>query len=257
MADMSAPAIFSARQLEPSGDTPLYLRVKRLVEQAIEAGALKVGDALPSERSIADTLNISRVTVRAAFGELVHEGVLVQRRGSGTYINGAARIEQPLSRLTSFTQDMALRGAKTDADWLERSLGLPTPEEAIKLAISPAQKVSRLHRLRRADGVPLAIERAIVPSTFLPVPDQVRSSLYAFLEAKGFKPVRALQHLRAVAVGERDAGLLNVPSGSPVLFVERVSYLGDGRVVELVKSLYRGDLYDFVAELTLADGERA
>ena len=138
------------------------------------AGELKQGDSIPSERDVAEALNVSRVTVRKAFSELVAEGVLVQRRGSGTYVNGPVRrIEQPLSRLTSFSEDMQLRGIKTDADWLDRSCGLPTPEEALKLSISPSEHVSRFHRLRRADGVPMAIELAVIPHRFLPDPASV------------------------------------------------------------------------------------
>ena len=177
----------------------------------------------------------------------------MQRRGSGTYVNGPARrIEQPLSRLTSFTQDMQLRGLKTDADWLERSAGLPTPEEALKLSISPSERVSRFYRLRRADGVPMAIENAVIPHKFLPDPERVEGSLYAALEVRGVRPVRALQRLHATALNTQEAKLLDLPDGSPALFIERISYLPDGRIVEFTRSHYRGDSYDFVAELSIA-----
>ncbi|MFO1034121.1 MAG: GntR family transcriptional regulator [Hyphomicrobiales bacterium] len=215
---------------------------------------MKAGDSLPSgERDIAELLDVSRVTVRKAFTELVAEGLLVQRRGSGTYVRGASgRIEQPLSRLTSFSEDMKLRGKETRSEWLERSVGLPTPEEALKLSMSPSERVCRFHRLRRADGVPLALEHAVVPQRFLEDPMAVDVSLYATLEARGLRPVRALQRLHATALAAREAALLELPKGSPALFIERISYLPDGRTVEYTCSQYRGDSYDFVAELTLA-----
>lgn len=248
-----AKQIFVASRFDLSGSAPLYTRLKNLVRQSITSGELKEGDAVPAERDVAELLSISRVTVRKAFTELVMEGVLVQRRGSGTYINGPIRrIEQPLSRLTSFTQDMQLRGIKTDADWLSRVSGLPTPEEALKLSISPNELVSRFHRLRRADGIPLAIENAVVPNKFLPNPEQIEGSLYAALDARGLKPIRALQRLYASALLAADAKLLALPTGSPALFIERISYLGDGRAVEYTRSCYRGDSYDFLAELTIA-----
>ena len=185
--------IFQRSRFERDSTAPRYLRVKKLVQDAVASGDLKEGDAIPGERDVAVLLDISRVTVRKAFTDLVAEGVLVQRRGSGTYVSGPARrIEQPLSRLTSFTQDMQLRGLKTDADWLERSTGLPTPEEAMKLSISPGEHVSRFHRLRRADGVPMAIELAVIPQHYLPDPASVRGSLYEALDARGVRPVRAL-----------------------------------------------------------------
>lgn len=252
---MQPDRIFAASRFNTGSAAPLYARLKKLVREAIAAGDLNEGDAVPGERDVAQMLGVSRVTVRKAFSELVAEGLLARRRGSGTYVRGpAVQIEQPLSRLTSFTQDMELRGLATDADWLERSSGLPTPEEALKLSISPGEPVSRFHRLRRADGVPMAIELAVIPRKFLPDPGAVGGSLYAVLERRGIRPVRALQRLHATALGPREAGLLDLPCGSPALFIERIAYLRDGRTVEFTRSHYRGDSYDFVAELSVAPG---
>jgi GntR family transcriptional regulator len=254
---ISPQTVFHPARFATGDSAPLYARIKRLVKDAVSQGELREGDAIPGERDVAQMLDVSRVTVRKAFAELVAEGVLVQRRGSGTYIGGPhRRIEQPLSRLTSFTQDMHLRGLRTDADWLSRSTGLPTPEEAMKLSISPTDHVSRFHRLRRADGEPMAIELAVVPHRFLPDPESVGHSLYAALEARGFRPVRALQRLHATALTAQEAKLLGQPTGSPALFIERISYLADGRTVEFTRSHYRGDSYDFVAELSIAPEAR-
>jgi GntR family transcriptional regulator len=253
-----AQRIFEPGRFDTGSSAPLYARVKKLVQDAVAVGDLREGDAIPGERDVALMLEVSRVTVRKAFTELVAEGILVQRRGSGTYVNGPARrIEQPLSRLTSFSQDMQLRGLKTDADWLERGSGLPTPEEALKLSISPGEQVSRFHRLRRADGIPMAIELAVIPNHFLPDPTSVGGSLYVALDKRGVRPVRALQWLHAVALNAREAKLLDLPDGSPALFIERISYLADGRIVEFTRSHYRGDSYDFVAELSIAAGAKA
>jgi GntR family transcriptional regulator len=253
-----ARRVFAQHRFEANKSAPLYLRLKLLVQDALEAGELKPGDSVPSERDVADLLDVSRVTVRKAFTELVEEGILVQRRGSGTYVRErTGRIEQPLSRLTSFTEDMQLRGIKTEADWLDRSSGLPTPEEAIKLSISPSEHICRFHRLRRANGEPLAIELAVVPHRFINDVEDVHQSLYDVLGAKGFRPVRALQRLHATALSAQEAEWLDQPDGSPALFIERISYLADGRIVEYTRSHYRGDSYDFVAELTLAPEVRS
>lgn len=253
---MSAtPQVFARARIADGGPAPLYLKLKRLVTDAIAQGELADRDAIPGERDLARMLGISRVTVRKAFADLVAEGVLVQRRGSGTFVaHKAERIELPLSRLTSFTEDMRLRGLATYSDWLERSVGLPTPEEALVLALSPGEKVSRLYRLRLAEGRPLAIERATLPHRFLPAPHAIETSLYEALTERGLRPVRALQRLHASALSKSDGDLLGLPEGSPALFTERVAYLADGRVVEFTRSHYRGDSYDFVAELHLAEG---
>jgi GntR family transcriptional regulator len=253
----AAGDFFSHIRFDAQGPTPLYLKLRKAVRDAVDAGVLPEADALPAERDLADRLGVSRVTVRKAIAGLVDEGVLVQRRGSGTYVAPQRpRIEQPLSRLTSFTQDMATRGLSTDSDWLDRSAGLPSPEEAMVLALSPGEQVCRFHRLRRANGTPLAVELAVVPRRFLPDPAEVEASLYAALERHGARPVRALQRLQARELPPAEAALLGQPAGSPALFIHRVSYLPDGRVVEFTRSHYRGDTYDFVAELTIAPAER-
>jgi GntR family transcriptional regulator len=102
----------------------------------------------------------------------------------------------------------------------------------------------------------MAIELAVIPQHFLPDPVSVRGSLYEALEARGVRPVRALQRLHATALTMQEAKLLDLPDGSPALFIERISYLPDGRIIEFTRSHYRGDSYDFVAELTISPGAK-
>ena len=97
----------------------------------------------------------------------------------------------------------------------------------------------------------MAVELAAVPQALLADPEAVEGSLYAVLELSGFKPVRALQRRAAANLDGEAAGLLGVPPGSAALSIERVAYAADGRAVEFTHSYFRGDTYDFVAELTL------
>ena len=128
-------------------------------------------------------------------------------------------------------------------------VGTATPDEALALALSPGARVSRLRRLRLADGKPMCVEQASLPYEHLPDPETVERSLYAVLEQRGSLPVRALQRLRAQPLDEEHARLLHVTPGAACLYIERRSFLTDGRPVEFVRSYYRGDSYDFVAEL--------
>src|SRR3569623_629228 len=140
---------------------PLYLQLKRWIEAAVSRGAIKPGDALPSERALAVRVDMSRVTVRKAVQVLVREGILVQRLGSGTYVaQHPDRVEQSLSQLTSFTEDMARRGMTVRSIWLDRGLYPPSPEETIALGLGSSDSVARIARLRLAGDTPLAIERA-------------------------------------------------------------------------------------------------
>lgn len=234
---------------------PIYLRLKRWIEEAVRSGKINAGDALPSERDLAQRVDVSRVTVRKAVQQLVREGVLVQRHGSGTFVAPQlGRVEQSLSRLTSFAEDMARRGMAVRSDFLDRGLYLPSPEETVALGLSSGDRVARIARLRIAGETPLAVERAALSADVLPDPEAVTNSLYAHLELAGRRPVRAIQRIRAANLSAEDARLLDVPSGSASLHIERISYLATGRVIEFTRSLYRGDLYDFVAELRLGDG---
>jgi GntR family transcriptional regulator len=246
-------ALFGADSTVLPQGGPLYLQLKRRIEDAVARGLIKPGDALPSERDLALKVDVSRVTVRKAVQHLVRDGILVQRHGSGTFVAPQThRVEQSLSQLTSFTEDMARRGMIVRAILLDRGLYHPAPEETVILGLSPGDRVARIARLRLSGEMPLAIERAALSSAILPDPDQVGASLYAHLDKSGNRPVRAIQRIRAVSVGVEDAKLLEVETGAAVLHIERTSYLASGRVIEFTRSVYRGDTYDFVAELRLA-----
>ncbi|MGR3290453.1 MAG: GntR family transcriptional regulator [Paracoccaceae bacterium] len=237
--------------LSPTGGR-WYSQLKRRIENAIASGDLSSGSPLPPEREIATLTGLSRVTVRKAMRPLVDDGLIVQLRGSGSTVARPVRkVEQSLSRLTSFTEDMGRRGLDVNSKWLARGIFLPSPEEIMTLALSTTTSVSRLSRLRSADGTPLAIERASLSTEMLPDPFLVEASLYAALDNMNRKPVRAMQRISATNLGAEDAGLLEVEEGIAGLQITRISYLGTGQVVEFTKSIYRGDAYDFVAELRI------
>lgn len=241
------PREYQRLQASESARSLAYLRLRRALQHLIDTGVLLPGQALPSERELAQLLALSRVTVRKALAGLIEQGQLVQRQGAGTFV--AERIVRSFSRLTSFTDDLRERGLNPQVQFLERGVGEVTPEEAMALNLSPGSGVVRLYRLRHVDGAPLAIERTVVPQQLLPEPERIGASLYEALDLWGHRPRRALQRLRAVALEEEAARHLLLPVGAPGLMVERRAFLGDGRVVEYTRSFYRGDAYDFVAEL--------
>lgn len=250
----AADTLFGSKSIALPHGGPLYLQLKRWIEDAVHRGAIKPGDALPSERDLAVRVDMSRVTVRKAVQGLVRDGVLVQRHGSGTYVaQQPNRVEQSLSQLTSFTEDMARRGMTVRSIWLDRGTYAPSPEETVLLGLSATDTVARIARLRLSGDTPLAIERAALSSRILPDPEAVGTSLYAHLDRTHNRPVRAIQRIRAVSLGDDDAKLLGVAPGVASLHIERTSYLASGRVVEFTRSIYRGDTYDFVAELRLGD----
>jgi GntR family transcriptional regulator len=209
---------------------------------------LGTDDALPPERDLAEELGVSRITVRKAIEGLVKEGLLVRRQGSGTFVSN--RVEKNFSKLTSFSEDMRARGRKPHSVWLNRAQGTVTPEESLTLRSSPGTSVYRFHRIRYADEAPMSLEYATVLASCLPSVDAVEASLYEALERTGNRPVRALQRLRAVLFTAEQAKLLKAHEKDAGLLVERVGFLSDGHAIEYTQSFYRGDIYDFVAELS-------
>ncbi|MCR9060541.1 MAG: GntR family transcriptional regulator [Rhodobacteraceae bacterium] len=233
---------------------PRYLQLRRRIQLAIDEGVLKENEPLPSEREIAVITDLSRVTVRKAVAGLVEDRTVVQKRGSGSFVAPRVRkVEQRLSSLTSFSEDMARRGLAASSEWLQRGLFPASPEEIFALGLSSGEKVARVERLRKADGIPMAIERASLSEKILPNPEKVSSSLYAVLRSTGMQPVRAIQRISARCLEAVDAEILKIPIGSAGLKIERVSYQTTGQVVEFTRSVYRGDAYDFVAELQISE----
>lgn len=148
------------KPLDPDGTQPLYQQLQRAVRVAIGSKVLSPDDALPSERQMAEDFAVSRITVRRAIEGLVEEGLVVRRQGSGNFVCG--RVEKNFAKLTSFSEDMRARGSRPHSIWLKRAPGTVSPEEALKLALSPGSQVYRFHRLRFADNAPMAIEYATI-----------------------------------------------------------------------------------------------
>ncbi len=231
----------------PDEGTPLYLQLARSLREHISSGGIDPGSALPSERDLSEMAGLSRVTVRKGIEQLIDEGVLVRKQGSGTFV--AQRIETSGGKLSSFSDETRQRGEAPGVVWINRTYAQPTEEEAAALDVSPTTRVARLGRVRLAGGEPLAIEHAVIPASFLPDLDALQDSLYQALDHHGFRPSSGTQRVRASLATPTEAGILSIKQNSEVLRIERVTRIPDGRIVEFTRSVYRGDRYEFVTEL--------
>jgi GntR family transcriptional regulator len=236
-------------KLTPDDPAPLYIQLQTVLREAIKRRVLPPNSAILPERELAEEYSVSRITVRKALEGLAEEGLLTRRRGAGSFVAGS-RVEKNFSMLSSFSEDMASRGRKPHSVWVNRSVGAVTPTESLSLGLSPGAEVYRFHRIRYADGTPMALEYATVPGFCLPSLDAVDQSLYEALSKAGHRPARALQRLRAVVFTPEQAETLGVPFGEAGLLIERRGFLRDGRACEFTTSYYRGDAYDVVAELS-------
>jgi GntR family transcriptional regulator len=246
-AATAADPLMSALGLDAAASTPLYVQLRNGLARLIRQGQFGADAALPSERLLAERLGISRVTARKAIDALVTDGLIVRRHGSGNYV--APVLEQPLTRLASFTEELKLRGFVPSSRWIRRAVAVVMPDEMVALGLAAGVRVARLERVRLADGTPMAYESSALPLGVVPDPQAIQDSLYTYLAERGALPVRALQHIRAANATGRHAELLDVPIGQALLFITRVGYLDDGRAVEITHTWCRSDRYDFVAEL--------
>jgi len=213
---------------------------------------LAVGQAIPSERQLSSELGVSRLTVRAALDELVREGLLVRRRGSGTFVR-EPKIAQELT-MTSFSEDMVRRGMRPGS----RTLSLTTTTAGAWLGrsmhVSPSEKIVVAKRLRLADSETMAIETLHVRDALVPglsARDLEEHSFYDLLENRyGIAIAGGIQTVEPTVTGEEESEALGVPLHSPAFLFERVTRTASGDVVEFVRSIYRGDRYRLVTELS-------
>ena len=234
------------------GRGPRYKQLCRHIGSMVAAGILRADDQLPPERDIAEIAQVSRVTVRKAIADLALDGLIEQRQGAGSFVRGGGeRTEQSLTSLVSFTENLQARGITSTSEVLLTGVFRPAPNEAMVLGLSPHHQVARVHRLRRGDGVPMALEHSSLPEDILPRPDKVQTSLYDLLRKRGKAPTRAIQRVTAVNAPGPVARHLDLAEGAAVLQIERTAFLGTGRPIEFTSGFYRSDVYDFVSELRL------
>jgi GntR family transcriptional regulator len=243
------------KTLDSSSPIPLYYQLKAAIEERIESGQWKPGDRVPSESGLEELFQVSRTTVRQALGDLVSQGRLTRARGRGTFV-AQPRIQQALTYLTGFTQDMRARGKQPGSRLLHFEVTQAPAVVARMLRIEPGEAVIRIKRLRLADEAPMAVETSFLVYRLCPGlldEDLSTQSLYDLLGQKlNLVPSRAHQELAAVGCPKPEAALLGIPLGAPVLHIHRTTFSQSGDPFEQAESYYRGDRYVFVADLFAA-----
>src|SRR5215208_2876302 len=218
--------------------------VIELIEQ------LGVGSAIPSERQLSTDLGVSRLTVRAALDDLVRDGYLVRRRGSGTFVR-EPKIAQELT-MTSFSEDMERRGMRPGSKTLSLETTMAGAYLGRALHVSPSERIVVAKRLRMADSETMAIETLHVPASVVPdlrPEDLERGSFYELLyDRYGIELAGGVQTIEPTVTNEEESEALGVPLHSPAFQFERTTRSDDG-IVEFVRSIYRGDRYRLVTEL--------
>lgn len=225
-----------------------YLRIEQDIRMQIDSGAYRAGDQIPTEDELCDRYGVAKMTVRQGLSRLVAGGVLVRRRGIGTFV-AAPKIERAGNRLLGFEEDARAHGVAPSTEVLAKNWVEATPDEAEPLGLSPDAQVFRIERLRRADGEPIALNTILLPPAIGRVLEHLHfgRSLYALAaEALGQTVAYADQRVEATTADLNQAALLGVAEGAALLRIQRITHLSDGRLLGLTRSHYRGDRY-FIA----------
>ncbi|HVH94493.1 MAG TPA: GntR family transcriptional regulator [Nocardioidaceae bacterium] len=199
--------------------------------------------AIPSERELMTTYNVSRATVRRAIESLIADGLLQRIHGKGTFV-ARPRLESRL-HLASFSQDMRRRGLTPTTLLLGIEADVPPAEVRTALELEPEALAWRLDRVRLADDQPIALEKGWYPCSALPDLDrrELGGSLYEmFKESYGLVINSAEQTLWGESADATTARRLDAPLHTPLLVFRRISR-SDDQLLEYVVSRYRGDRY--------------
>ncbi len=238
--------------LSEESDTPLYSQLTSLLKRQIHSGILKPGDLIPSESQLCATYRLSRSTVRQALSQLTEAGLLIRRRGRGSFV-ADAKLNRHINHLYSFSEDMIANGRTPRSSILEKAVLRPAAFIADALSLPEAGEVFKLVRLRLADDEPLLLETTYLPLRLCPDifnEDLSAQSLYALLRNRYHLALyRATETYEAAKLNKEAARLLHCRPQAAAFTIHRVAYLDNGTAFEYTSSVARSDKCLFRVEL--------
>ena len=234
--------------IDRTSGTPLYSQIAQALAALILDGALEPGTRLEDEVSMARRLEVSRPTARQALQRLVDRGLISRRRGAGTVVT-SPHVRRPME-LSSLFSDLTRNGHEVSTTIIEYSMHPADEEEAEHLGVEPGAGVTRIRRLRRADGEPIAVLSNLMPATIAPTREELESGgLYDLLRAQDAIPTTAKQTIGARNATTREAELLHERRRTALLTATRITYDQSGRVIEYGQHIYRASRYTFETSL--------
>ncbi len=232
---------------------PSYQQLSNNLSALIETGAIANGQSLPSERALAEKLNLSRVTVRRAYEELRGKNYLETHGRAGVTVKTPPRLTPRLGRLKGFTEEMRELGMEPSTRLLER--GIVTDRTISSIFGRPSNaRFLRLVRLRLGDGIPLSREVAWYDLSAAPeMADwNIEGSAYQFLSERcGIALSHGEQMIEAVLSSAAESAVFEFAEPSPCLLMKRKTYSRSGQVIEYVEGTFRGDAYAYRLTLNI------
>lgn len=243
--------VTSCMTIDHQSKVPLHIQVENLLRHLITTPEYKNGSFLPKEVELANTLGVSRNTIRQATNKLEYEGLLKRKKGVGTVVAPKKKLVTGLDHWYSFTREMKERGVDVINISLKAEMVQPTEIVADFFKITPDRKVLKLSKLKGTiDNSPIVFfESWFHPRIALKLDDDYSVPLYTMLETKyGVKVVRSSENIIAKIAG-RLANKLETASGSPILVRERFVYDPGDRPIEYNIGYYRSDKFTYSIDI--------
>ena len=240
-------------QIDHESFVPYYIQVMENLKEYLEQGGAKPNEKLPGEPELCRMFDVSRTVIRQALRELEYKGLIVRKKGKGTFVAEPKIKENLFQELTGFYQDMESKGQPPISKVLKQAALPASTKVADYLQLEAGTPVIQIDRVRFVDGEPIVLVTTYLPQHLFPKlleVDLTNQSLYAFLEKEyGIEISRGRRTIEAVPANELEAELLETKKGAPLILLDSVSYLEDGTPIEYYHASHRGDRSRF--EVTL------
>jgi len=240
--------------VEPDSPVPLYYQVESDLRRLMQEEALAPGDAIPPEHMLSERYGVSRHTIRKALARLSGDDLIERSAGRGTFVTPQADATRfYLDR--SFTQQMADMGRAAASRVLAVATGAIAEDAPEVLQGKAGAPCLYLSRVRLGDDEPIGIQHHTVVTEACPDLDRhdfASASLYDLLAHEYGLRIGEIQHaIGAATADDRQAELLAIAPGDPLLVVHTAAFLGTGAVIEHTTSYYRADRYTYKTRHTL------
>jgi GntR family transcriptional regulator len=233
---------------------PIYYQIKQTIKRWIVNKEYSSGDRIPSEKELADRFNVSRLTVRQAISQLSQEGFLISKRGEGTFVTDDQNLINHYSlEFSGFMDDLFYQISKVKTKSVVMQKVLPPKLVRARLNLDKNQEIVNIKRVRLLRDNVFAYTVNYLPleiGTRISETDLYKKPLLQIIEQDlGIPFTQAFQTIEASFADEEVAEKLEVPMGSPILFLERTMFSTGNKPVEFVQSSHRGDMYKYVLRL--------
>ncbi|MGM0837575.1 MAG: GntR family transcriptional regulator [Bacillota bacterium] len=232
-------------------ENALHIQVKEMILKLIQSGEYMPDTKLPTEAEFCEKFGVSRTTVRTSLQQLALEGYVYKQQGSGTFVAGKKVKQKLTSTVENFSEQVAMQGKNPSIKVV--SLDVVQADSSLEeiFELEKGDPVNKLVRIREVNEEPLQYEVAYLPWRKTPGLNvkACENSLYSLLQKEYNAHIKkTVEYLEIVAASKEMHEMLNIPVGSPCFSLETYAYLEDDSVIEYSKTIFRGDMANFVIE---------